>query len=67
MLGAHCSFAGVGDRWREAFVEAGVDGDHHALRPTLEEALGEAFRAAGLSLTKPGPLGRLLRRRASDR
>lgn len=67
MLGAHCAFAGVTAAWREAFTDAGVDADHDALLPTLEAALEAAYRAAGLTLTRPGPLGRLLRRRATDR
>lgn len=67
MLGAPCYFGGVRAPWREAFAEAGVAPDHEALHPTLESALAAAFDAAGLALSRPGPLGRLLRRRATDR
>ncbi|MBO6937206.1 MAG: hypothetical protein JJ863_19705 [Deltaproteobacteria bacterium] len=67
MLGAPCFFGGVSHAWREAFEEAGVDPEHGAIHATLESALAAAYRSAGLSLTRPGPIGRLLRRRASDR
>jgi len=67
MLGVPCFFGGVSQPWRDAFQEAGVDSAERALHATIEAALAAAFHAAGLALMRPGPLGRLLRRRASDR
>ena len=67
MLGAPCFFGGVSAAWRTTFEEAGVDPEHESLHATIDGALTAAFRAAGLTLTRPGPLGRLLRRRVSDR
>ena len=67
MLGVVCVFAGVGEAWRSAIAEAGVEHDEAVFHPKLQDALATALRAAGLSLSRPGPLGRLLRRRATDR
>ncbi len=67
MLGAPCFFGGVTGAWRDAFEEAGVEADHPSIHATVEGAIAAALNAAGLTLTRPGPLGRLLRRRVTDR
>ncbi|MAQ19892.1 MAG: hypothetical protein CMN30_34445 [Sandaracinus sp.] len=67
MLGVVCAYAGVNAAWREAFAEAGIAPDHDGFHEALGAAVRAALKAAGLTLHRPGPLGRLLRRRATDR
>ena len=67
MLGVTCSYAGVGEGWGAAFEEAGIDRGHESFHESLADAVRASLRAAGLTIHRPGPLGRLLRRRATDR